>query len=672
MPVKEHTNRLINEKSPYLLQHAHNPVDWYPWGEEAFQKAKAEDKPVFLSIGYSACHWCHVMEEESFEDDEVARLLNEGFVSIKVDREERPDVDHFYMEACVALTGSGGWPLSCFLTPERTPFFAGTYFPKEDSLYGTGFITLLNNVEQTWKNRRDEVVGASVSIVKHMSGTKQAAPVKNAARLAFEALGRSFDKKNGGFGSAPKFPTLQNILFLLEYYTAFGEPVALEYAQATLSAMHAGGIYDHVGGGFFRYSTDARWLVPHFEKMMTDNALHILVYAQAGALPGGRRDYLETARDVAEYCLREMLSPQGGFYTSTDADSEGEEGKYYLFTPQEASQVLGPTDGPRYCGLYGITDEGNFEGKNIPNFIGKTLDEEEKRFARGANEKLREYRAGRVPSLRDEKQTALVNGLMTAALAQLGRAMKEQRYIEAARRCAEFIEQSLFESGRLQSGWNGGVSDIPAVSDVYACVAWGMLELYEATLEPPYLAQAIMLSERMNDLFWDSSAGGYFIAGVDAADLPVRVKNIQDGAMPCGNSVAAMNLLRLARICDKPWLEKMARNTLEAMSPVMSRVPVACCGAIGALLYMEHGGREVVLANGEGFEALRSCLPAYAPFTVFSACGAGYEQMQTLAPPTKENKPVNGKAAAYFCENGSCRPPVTEPEELLSLLSPQR
>ena len=421
MPVLEHTNRLIHEKSPYLLQHAHNPVDWYPWGGEAFEKARRDDKPVFLSIGYSTCHWCHVMERESFEDDRVAAALNRDFVSIKVDREERPDVDHFYMSACTALSGAGGWPLSCFLTPDRKPFFAGTYFPREDRFGSPGFLTLLAAIAGMWRENRSRLTGSTDEILRHITDGTAAGREKvrpDILETAFRALERSFDPEYGGFGSAPKFPCVQNLLFLMRYEVAHPGSGAAAMVAGTLDAMWKGGIHDAVGGGFCRYSTDRQWLLPHFEKMAYDNAMLLLAFSEASARIDPR--FARMARETMDFCTRELREPSGGFATAIDADSDGAEGRFYLFTPEQVVRVLGAKDGARYCRLFRIAPGGNFDGRSIPNRIGVSFTPGDEEFAAAASRKLRVARSGRVPPFRDDKQLTGNNGLMVAAFAVAG------------------------------------------------------------------------------------------------------------------------------------------------------------------------------------------------------------------------------------------------------------
>lgn len=604
------------------------------------------------------------MERESFEDQTVADLLNQYFISIKVDREERPDVDTFYMDACAALSGSGGWPLTCFLTLDRKPFFAGTYFPKNDGIYGTGFLTILLRIHHIWENSRSDMISYADTITRHLDRREEGGtPDPDCLSAAFRQLKGLFDAKYGGFGAAPKFPTLHHLMFLMRFGPEYQEKSALEMVRRTLDGMARGGICDHIGGGFARYSTDDRWLIPHFEKMMTDNAMHIMVYSEAAALFGGGYD--GTARDIVRFCVREMLDEAGGFYTATDADSEGTEGKYYGFTPDEVRLVLGETDGQKYCRLYHITKGGNFEGTNIPNLIDTGLPDGEVRFARACNEKLRQYRSRRVPPFRDDKVLTLVNGLMIAALAVEGRILGDAEAVRMAERCAAFVLSSLRgKNGRLLSRWRDGEAGIPAGSDDYACLIWGLIELYETTLSPHWLEEAMRLTDEMNALFWDGQGGGYFLSGSDVDELPVRQKNLRDVALPSGNSVMALNLLRLARITANKRYEEAANQILRLAAPMLNRQPMACTFLLCSLMYLKNGGTEVILADGEGFEQLKKGLPAFLPFTAVAACGAGFESLLAAAPYLRNYHPVNGAAAAYVCRGGSCLNPVTSQAEL--------
>ncbi|MGI5936825.1 MAG: thioredoxin domain-containing protein [Oscillospiraceae bacterium] len=607
------------------------------------------------------------MERESFEDKEVARLLNENFVSIKVDREERPDVDSFYMDACVAMNGSGGWPLSCFLDHDRRPFFAGTYFPKNDGPYGTGFLTILERITRLWKNKRDELFKLSESLVRYMDQKASGGdPPPGVVASAFDSLSSRFDEKFGGFGGAPKFPSFSSLLFLIRYYYLKKSRRAMDMFKKTLDSMYQGGIFDHIGGGFCRYSTDEKWLVPHFEKMMTDNALHILIYSEAAAVLSS--GYGAVSRRISEFCTREMMDTRGGFYTATDADSEGVEGKYYVFTPEEIAKVLGDEDGQRYCRMYDITPGGNFEGKSIPNLIGISLNENDIAFAKKCNEKLLQYRKLRVPPFMDDKILVSVNGLMIAALSVQGRILKDKSIVKTAENCARFVISSLVRNGRLLARWRDGEAGISANSDNYACLIWGLVELYQATLNPKWLKTAVELTKDMDGLFWDSESGGYFLSGSDMDQLPVRQKNFLDGAIPSGNGIMALNLIRLSRICAEPKYEEKARAIIRCAAEVLEAYPAANCTLLCCLQYLEDGGTEIVLANGRGFEELLAAIPAFSPFTVVSACGEGYEEMVNLAPYLKQYRPVDGKAAAYVCKGGSCRSPITSVKELTEVL----
>lgn len=608
------------------------------------------------------------MERESFEDEEVARLLNKNFISIKVDREERPDVDSFYMDACVALNNSGGWPLSCFLDHDKRPFFAGTYFPKNDSPYGAGFMTILKRISKLWENNRRELLNLSESIIRHLDQKGESNdPPADVTSSAFRSLLARFDAKFGGFGGAPKFPSFGNLLFLSRYYFLKKSQSAKEMLKKTLDSMYQGGIYDHIGGGFCRYSTDEKWLVPHFEKMMTDNALHILIYSEAAAILGS--EYGDISRHITEFCIREMLDSKGGFYTATDADSEGVEGKFYVFTPGEIIEVLGDKDGQRYCQMYDITPGGNFEGKSIPNLIGRDLDENVVSFAKECNKKLLQYRNLRVPPFLDDKILVSINGLMIAALSVQGRVLKDESIVKTAENCAQFVISSLIKNGRLLARFRNGEAGIAANSDDYACFIWGLIELYQTTLNPKWLKTATQLTEDMHNLFWDHESGGYYFASMDMDELPIRQKNFIDGALPSGNGIMAMNLIKLSRICAEAKYEEKARAIIRCAAEVMEAYPAANSTMLCALLYLEDGGTEIVLVNGRDFGELKDALPPFRPFTVAAVCGKGFEEMQSLAPYLREYRQIDGRAAAYVCRKGSCSSPVTTTPELEEQLS---
>ncbi|NMA55002.1 MAG: thioredoxin domain-containing protein [Firmicutes bacterium] len=557
-------NRLIEEKSPYLLQHAHNPVDWYPWGEEAFAKAKKEKKPIFLSIGYSTCHWCHVMERESFDSEEVGMILNEKFVAIKVDREERPDIDAIYMTACQALTGQGGWPLTIIMTPDKKPFFAGTYFPKESSRGMPGLIDILRRVTALWEQDRQHLrqIGHRIStamnndIFRHDRGEVTEKALTN----AFSYLASNFDSRWGGFSSAPKFPTPHNLSFLLRYWSTSADNTALKMVTTTLEAMYCGGIWDHIGFGFARYSTDDKWLVPHFEKMLYDNALLAICYLEAYQVTG-KALYAKIARQIFTYVIRDMSNPEGGFYTAEDADSEGEEGKFYLWTPAEIKSVLGKKAGDQFCRDYDISKQGNFNGRSIPNLIsrGPIAGHDE------ALQKLFVQREQRVRPFKDDKILTALNGLMIAALAYGSRVLGNKGYMTAAQKAVAFIESKLRRAdGRLLARYRDNEAAHLAYLDDYAFLIWGLIELHQSTLRENYLQLALKLTDDMLELFWDPKEGGLFLYGRDAEELISRPKEIYDGATPAGNSVAAVNLIRLARLTKDRRLEQRGKEQLAA------------------------------------------------------------------------------------------------------------
>ncbi len=550
-------NALVNEKSPYLLQHAYNPVQWYPWGEQAFAKAKAEDKPVFLSIGYSTCHWCHVMERESFEDERLARLLNEHFVSIKVDKEERPDIDSIYMRVCQALTGSGGWPTSIFMTPDQKPFFAGTYYPPH------AFAGLLEKIAHHWSEDKQPLLENSEEIIKALQREEYTAPGldENLPLSAYEGFNHGFDAHFGGFGKAPKFPTPHNLLFLMGYARHKNEPHALEMAEKTLQQMYKGGIFDHIGYGFSRYSTDRYWLAPHFEKMLYDNALLAVAYLSAYAQTDNAL-YKSVAEKIFIYIAREMTSEDGGFYSAQDADSEGVEGKYYIFSQQEVAEVLGKAEGERFCAHYDITPRGNFEGKSIPNLIKQqadapTLDE--------LLPPLYEFRKSRTSLHKDHKMLTAWNALMLWAYAVGYRVLGDNSYLQAAEKACKFIETQLAEEDTLYVGTTEGKRSGKGFLDDYAFYILALIELYEATFNECYLQRAMELCTKTLESFFDTRNGGFYFYGSDNEPLVLRPKECYDGAMPSGNSVMAYNLDRLAKLTKEERLRNAADQQREYM-----------------------------------------------------------------------------------------------------------
>jgi len=677
MLTNKKANKLIHEKSPYLLQHAYNPIDWYPWSDEAFEKAKSEDKPIFLSIGYSTCHWCHVMERESFEDDEVAEMLNKHFVCIKVDREERPDIDHIYMTVCQALTGHGGWPLSIFMTPDKKPFFAGTYFPKHGRIGMAGFLTLLARINEAWNKNRSELLESSKRITEAISEpdtySDEDVPY-DIIHEAFRQLKNDFDNIYGGFGNAPKFPTPHNLLFLLRYWHVTKDAVALEMVEKTLDCMYRGGIYDHIGFGFSRYSTDRKWLVPHFEKMLYDNALLAIAYLEAYQATKDKK-YAEVAEQIFTYVLRDMTSKEGGFFSAEDADSEGEEGKYYIWTVDEIKNVLGDSDGQKYCELYDITQNGNFEGSSIPNLIKSTIDEKDRAFAEKCRIKLFNYREKRVHPYKDDKILTSWNGLMIAAMAIGGRVLGSNRYTNAAERAANFILTKMFrQDGRLMARYRDGETAYPAYVDDFAFLIWGFIELYETTYKPEYLKKALNLNDDLLKLFWDKENGGLFIYGSDSEQLITRPKEVYDGATPSGNSVSAMNFLRLARLTGRHELEERAIKLFRIFGRNLIAIPRGHAFLMSAFLYSQSPAKEVVLVssqqNAHADGMLEVLNEKYMPFTLSMFYSDNHSTLKDVVPFIADYKALDGKTTAYVCENFACQAPVTDMEKLREILQP--
>ena len=640
-------NRLQHESSPYLLQHAHNSVDWYPWGEEAFRKAKAEDKPVFLSIGYSTCHWCHVMAHESFENEKTAAILNRNFVSIKVDKEERPDVDSIYMTFCQAFTGSGGWPTSIFMTPDQKPFFAGTYFPPSTRGRMIGFPELLEVIHQRWESDRQELLDQADDLVSHLQKEEIAefAPPDDLMESAIQVYKRIYDCKNGGFGSAPKFPTPHNLLFLMTYHERYGDEACLRMAEHTLRQMHRGGLFDHIGFGFCRYSTDERYLAPHFEKMLYDNALLMMAYCQAYAITK-KPLYLEVAEKTAAYILREMTAPEGGFYSAQDADSEGEEGKYYLFTPEEIQRVLGKRDGKRFCQHFDITSSGTFEGKSIPNLL-KT-DPEDRSFE-AFLEPLYAYRKERHSLHLDDKLLTGWNALMIAALCRLYQVSGNTDYLEAAKRADRFLAENLMEGDTLYVSYRKGKRGVKGFLDDYAAYLFAQLALYGATLDSKYLEQAKRLCQEANRQFRDENCG-YFLYGADNESLILRPKEAYDGAIPSGNSLMAWNLVRLAQLTGEEEYQQEAQQQLDFLAQGAAQYPTGHAMFLLAQLNHECPPTKVVvvLAKGANTSNLPLQLPMDAAITLLEEATDEY--------PLKDEK-----TTYYICHGHSCLPPTNDP-----------
>ena len=673
------SNKLLQEKSPYLLQHAHNPVDWYPWGGEAFARAVAEDKPIFLSIGYSTCHWCHVMERESFEDEEVAQLLNKNFISIKVDREERPDVDHIYMSVCQALTGQGGWPLTILMTPDRKPFYAGTYFPKKSRHGYPGIMEILQHISKAWQTDKNTLLESSENIMRHMKAEFETAEHGDfegeVVENAYESFSRSFDKVYGGFGTAPKFPTPHNLMLLLRYHKQTGSSEALNMVETTLEDMYRGGIYDHVGFGFSRYSTDRKWLVPHFEKMLYDNALLAMIYLETYQATK-KQEYRLVAEQIFEYVLRDMTSPEGGFYSAEDADSEGAEGKFYVWTPSEIAEVLGSEDANVFCSFYDITDKGNFEGKNIPNIIINKVSFEE---AAGLplnemRQRLFEQRENRIHPHKDDKILTSWNGLMIAALAYGARVLGNDRYKQAAEKAVSFIQSKLMRhDGRLLARYREGEAAFPGYLDDYTFLVWGLLELYQTGFDVRHLELAVKLNEDMIKYFGDEDKGGYFIYGNDSEQLIARPKEVYDGAMPSGNSVASLNLLRLGRLTGNPELEVEAEQVFGAFAERVNSYPPGHSFMLMALMFAQASSREIVIVGDRLDPQIKRFVEvlhkSFLPYTVVVLKDTEEaETLKQLVPYTDGQNMVNNKATAYICENFSCRAPITEPHEFEKLI----
>ncbi len=657
------SNRLSTERSPYLLQHAENPVDWRPWGPEVFEEAKRTDKPVLLSIGYSTCHWCHVMAHESFEDETVAQAVNAAFLPVKVDREERPDVDAVYMAACLAMNGSGGWPLTVLLTPDQKPFWAGTYLPKDQLLH------LLRKAARLWREDRAGVLVTGDTLTAHLQQEGQArpgTPSRELVRQAVSQFAQSYDERWGGFGAAPKFPTPHNLIFLLRYAQLAKEEHAREMALHTLNNMYRGGLFDHVGGGFSRYSTDQHWLVPHFEKMLYDNALLALAYTEA--FQHTRCPiYGEITRRTLDYVLRELSGPQGGFCCGQDADSDGVEGKYYALTPDELAQALGGVDGLRFCQWYGITPEGNFEGKSIPNLLGQSQFDQDPEDMAALREQMYAYRLSRTALHRDDKVLTAWNGLVMAALARAGLVLDEPWYLDAARQTAEFLAEKLTTSdGRLLARWRDGDAAHPGKLDDYAFLAYGLLELYSATFDASYLTRAVGLADCLLKLFFDGERGGFYPYASDGEQLLTRTKEAYDGAMPSGNSIAALVLFRLSRLTGEMRWREAADLQLSWLAGAAEGYPAGHSFAMLACLEELWPTAELVITAQKPPEELRGFLRE-APrlgLTVLVKTQENAGTLAALAPFTKDY-PIPAQGAQYYlCQGGACAQPVDSIPEL--------
>jgi len=673
-------NRLSGETSPYLLQHAHNPVDWYPWGEEALARARAEDRPILLSIGYSACHWCHVMERESFENADIARLMNDTFVNIKVDREERPDLDNIYMEAVQAMTGQGGWPMTVFLTPDGAPFYGGTYFPPADRMGMPGFPRVLRSVADAYRRSPDEAHNFAKelrgSLGRSLMGYEEGALTPEVTAHAYRGLADAFDPTYGGFGGAPKFPQPMNFEFLLRHHHRTGEPHALEMTRVTLDHMAHGGIYDQLGGGFHRYATDAIWLVPHFEKMLYDNALLARVYLEAYQVTGDE-EYRRVVEETLDYVTREMTSPEGGFYAAQDADSEGVEGKYFVWMPGEIAAVVGPDDASLVCAYYGVTERGNFEGENILHRMISLADAARNAGAtpermRAAVERARPLllaaRERRVKPGRDDKILTAWNGLTLRAFADAARVLGRDDYRAVAERSANFLLTNLKTGdGRLLRTYKDGRAKIDGYLDDYAALADGLFALYACAFEPRLFAEARALAGAILTRFWDEREGGFYMTSDDGhTELISRPKELFDNAVPSGNSTAVDVLSRLAALSGENSYAERAERTLQGLTGIVQRAPSGFGRALAAMEFALSTPTEVAIAGDPGDGAtdvlLRVVNGAYRPTVVTAVTRPGALEAGVALLEGRDR--VDGQAAAYVCERFACRRPVTSPEDL--------
>lgn len=664
-------NRLIFEQSPYLLQHARNPVDWRPWGEAAFAEAKRQDKPVFLSIGYTTCHWCHVMEHESFEDEEVAALINGSFIAVKVDREERPDIDEVYMQITQGITGGGGWPMTVVMTPDKHAFFAGTYFPKESVAGRPGIKRVITELHKAWVERREEVEETALNISAQVGQMMGASPGGDLdveiLDTAFEQFVSRYDSKRGGFAVRPKFPVPPNLLFLLRYHHRTGNPEALEMVEKTLTGMRRGGVYDQIGFGIHRYATDPEWLVPHFEKMLYDQALVTIANLEAYQVTG-KQKYARTAREILSYVQRDMTSPEGGFYSAEDADSEGEEGKFYVWSSDEIREVLGEEDAALFLETFHFEDEGNFleestrekTGTNIPHLKEDPLEEVLERIE-PLRKKLFEVRETRIHPQKDDKILTDWNGLMIAAFARAAQVLGDGEYKAVAAKASDFVLDKLTtEDGRLLKRYRQGEAGLTAHLEDYTFMIWGLLDTYEATFEVRYLEKAIGLQGMMDEFFWDEQEGGYFTIADDAEQLIVRAKKLYGGAIPSGNAAAIGNLLRLHRMTGQPHYATRGDELVRAFSAELGQNSMVYPLALVWLDFQFGPSREIVISGDQADSMIAALRKPYLPNKVIlHRTGDNAEALAKLAPYTETQISVDGKATAYVCESFACKMPTT-------------
>ena len=688
-------NRLSKSQSPYLLQHASNPVDWFPWSDEAFKKAKDENKPIFLSIGYSTCHWCHVMEHESFEDSTVAELMNENFVNIKVDREEMPEVDHLYMSVCQAMTGRGGWPLTIIMTPDKEPFFAGTYFPKTGQGQRPGMLQLIPSLANAWVNKQDEIRQSIDKVKDYLIQINTSTPGDEwdeaMVKDAFTHFASSYDPEYGGFGRAPKFPSPHNLILLLRYSKIYDDQNALKMVDTTLHYMRLGGMFDQIGLGFHRYSTDKRWLLPHFEKMLYDQAMLSLAYIEAYQVTGNE-SHASVAREIFNYVLRDMTHEDGGFFSAEDADSEGEEGTFYVWTKDELIEILGKRNGEIMNKVYGFTDAGNFHdeatgqttGKNIPflslqpqkdliikldiksNKLDSIIEE--------SREKLFKYREKRIHPLKDDKILTDWNGLMIASFALAGQVLDDKEYVRAAEKAAEFVQKNLTtKKGKLLKRFRLDEAGLSPHLDDYSFMVWGLLNLYEATFNVDYLSRAIGLMEVMVEDFSDEN-GGFYIGSKDAEKLMVRAKDSYDSAIPSGNSVAVLNLFRLAKMTGDTKWSTLGEKTLKAFTSQAKQSPSGFSFMLTGFMFNQMNSKELVIVsngiNQDTKEAIRKIRSIYSPHMVVLLKDVSKaSDLEKIAPWTKAHTLMDGKQTYYLCENFSCKRPTTNIKTILNYLN---
>ncbi|MBE0538162.1 MAG: thioredoxin domain-containing protein [Ignavibacterium sp.] len=687
-------NKLINEKSPYLLQHAYNPVDWFPWGDEAFEKARKEDKPIFLSIGYSTCHWCHVMEKESFEDEDVAKLMNDTFVSIKVDREERPDIDGIYMAVCQMISGSGGWPLTIVMTPDKKPFFTGTYFPKRNRFNRIGMMELIPKLKEVWQTKKDEVlksaneISLSLNRLNLISDTMEI--TETILDKSYNELRDRFDDINGGFGNAPKFPSPHNLLFLLRYWKRKNEPKALEMVEKTLTKMRYGGVYDQIGFGFARYSTDQHWLVPHFEKMLYDQAMLAMAYTET-YLATKNDFYKKITEEILEYVLRDMTHPEGGFYSAEDADSEGEEGKFYLWDADEIRNVLDKNESDFAIKIFNIADDGNWideskgmmPGTNILHF-NKSIKEFSEEFnisesdllnkLESIRKKLFDYREKRIHPYKDDKILTDWNGLMISAFAKAAQAFNNKKFADAAVNAYSFIEKKLMDKdGHLIHRYRNDESGLTAHIDDYAFITNALIDLYETTFEIKYLKRSVQLNDVLMKEFWDEKNGGFYFVSSTSEQLISRQKDVYDGAIPSGNSIALLNLIRLSRYTANIYFEKKAAKLVKHFSGFISKSPSAFCMFMCGLDFLFSSSTEIVIVSDqtdstftEGIDFIRS---VYNPNKiVISKNESNQSELTELVSFVKDMKLKNNMTTFFVCRDYTCNQPVNTLQELKKLL----